>query len=128
MSLCPQVLLGEVAEPRIRGLIVGAPFVSYSLGILLVYALGSVLPWRTVAALAAILPLSALLAFCFLPESPHWLARRGREEEALKALTWLRGGNAATARSELAVLAARQHQENEQVRADPRGDLKVTSR
>ncbi|KAF4519957.1 hypothetical protein B566_EDAN005456 [Ephemera danica] len=103
LSAAPsQVLLGEVAEPHIRGMIVGAPFVSYSLGILLVYALGSVLAWRTVAAIATILPLSALLALFFLPESPHWLARVGRESEALEALTWLRGGNVGQARAELA--------------------------
>jgi SP family facilitated glucose transporter-like MFS transporter 8 len=89
------------------------------MGILLVYALGSVLPWRTVAAMGNILPLCALLALFFLPESPHWLARVGRGHEALKALTWLRGGHVAEARSELAVLAARQEMEDAEVRFFP---------
>lgn len=95
--------------------IIGAPFASYSLGILLVYFMGSMLPWRVVAGLCAILPLCALLALYSLPESPPWLAKVGKHEEALRALTWLRGGQMAQARSELAVLAARREHE-EQVR------------
>jgi MFS family permease len=91
--------------------LIGAPFASYSLGILLVYTMGSMLPWRVVAGLCAILPLCALLALYKLPESPPWLAKVGKHEEALRALTWLRGGQMAQARSELAVLAARREHE-----------------
>jgi MFS family permease len=88
---CGQVFLGEVAEPRMRGLLSSIPFVSYSMGILMVYALGATLHWQTVAWLAIILPLLSLLSFTLLPESPVWLARNNRVEEAGKALNWLRG-------------------------------------
>jgi hypothetical protein len=70
------------------------PFASYSFGILLVYALGSLLPWRYVAGLSTILPILSITIFFCLPESPVWLARNGKPERAREALLWLRGGNA----------------------------------
>ncbi|XP_026476295.1 facilitated trehalose transporter Tret1-like [Ctenocephalides felis] len=86
-----QVFLGEISEPRLRGTLIGAPFVSYSLGILLVYALGSSLHWRAVAGAATVLPALALLAMCLMPESPVWLVRKEKRKRAEKALLWLRG-------------------------------------
>lgn len=83
------------------------------MGILLIYALSSVLPWQEVARVAIILPICALLAFFFLPESPLWLAKMGRADEALKALTWLRGGSVEQARHELNKL--REQQEHNKV-------------
>jgi hypothetical protein len=75
-----------------RGLLSSIPYVSYSMGILIVYALGATVHWQTVAWLATILPLLSLLSFTLLPESPVWLVRNNRVEEAGKALHWLRGG------------------------------------
>ncbi|KAM7342106.1 solute carrier family member pippin [Cochliomyia hominivorax] len=86
-----QVYIAETAEPNLRGLLIGAPFVSYSMGILLVYALGSALHWRGVAWCGNILPALAALALFFIPESPAWLLRHNKPEKAHKALTFLRG-------------------------------------
>lgn len=44
--------------------------------------------------LSTILPIIAVLAFTMLPESPVFLIRNNKQKQALKALTWLRGGNA----------------------------------
>lgn len=86
-----QIYLSEVATPRIRGLLSGSPMVSYSFGILLVYSLGTVLHWHHVAGFSTLLPIVALVSISFLPESPVWLAREGRDEEARNSLTWFRG-------------------------------------
>lgn len=86
-----QVLLAEIAEPRLRGLLIGAPFVSYSMGILLVYALGSYFHWRHVAWAGTILPLMSFVAIMFMPETPVFLARNNKLKQASRALTWLRG-------------------------------------
>ncbi|XP_059484670.1 facilitated trehalose transporter Tret1-like [Neocloeon triangulifer] len=102
------VLLGEMAEPRLRGLLAGAPSASFSMGILLIYALNSSLPWTLVAALSTILPLVALVSLFCLPESPLWLERVNKSDEALKAMTWLRGGSEAQARKELALIKEQQ--------------------
>ncbi|XP_058053811.1 facilitated trehalose transporter Tret1-2 homolog [Anopheles bellator] len=108
-----QVLLAEIAEPRLRGLLIGAPFVSYSLGILLVYALGSQLHWRAVAWAATVLPLLSFFALYFAPESPTWLARNNQPERAAKALNWLRG-SPVVAKTELQKLTDRFEQEQQQ--------------
>nr|CAD7431034.1 unnamed protein product [Timema monikensis] len=113
-----QVILGEVAEPRIRGLLSGAPHMSYSLGILVVYILGASLEWHLAAGLGVILPLVALAVFSFLPESPVWLARHGRVEEASKALVWLRGDDAVQAKRELRELITRLRAEDETVQLE----------
>ncbi|XP_037917653.1 facilitated trehalose transporter Tret1 [Hermetia illucens] len=86
-----QILIAEIALPRIRGMLIGAPFISYSMGILLVYTLGSQLHWRLVAWLSTVLPILGTIALFFTPESPTWLARKGLLEKATSALTWLRG-------------------------------------
>ncbi|XP_075168193.1 solute carrier family member pippin [Haematobia irritans] len=88
-----QVYIAETAEPNLRGLLIGAPFVSYSIGILIVYALGSSMHWRAVAWCGNVLPALAALAIFFIPESPAWLLRHGKLEKAHKALKFLRGSN-----------------------------------
>lgn len=85
------MFLGEVAEPSMRGLLTSIPFVSYSLGIFIVYTLGATLHWQTVAWLATILPILSFLSFTLMPESPVWLVRNNRIQEAGEALNWLRG-------------------------------------
>ena len=70
---------------------IGTPFVAYSLGVLYVYALGGALPWRSVAHLSTVLPALAFIALCLSPESPTWLARRGRFHDAMAAMARLRG-------------------------------------
>uniref|UniRef100_A0A182IM61 Major facilitator superfamily (MFS) profile domain-containing protein n=1 Tax=Anopheles atroparvus TaxID=41427 RepID=A0A182IM61_ANOAO len=108
-----QILLAEIAEPRLRGVLIGAPFVSYSLGILLVYALGSQLHWRAVAWGGTVLPLLSFVALFFAPESPVWLARNGQPERASDALTWLRGCP-IQAKQELHKLTERFEEERQQ--------------
>ncbi|CAG4956172.1 unnamed protein product [Colias eurytheme] len=105
-----QVYLGEISEPRLRGLLIGTPFVAYSLGVLYVYALGGALPWRSVAHLSIVLPTLAFVALCFSPESPTWLARRGRFHEAMAAMSRLRG-DPDTAQRELHELISAREKE-----------------
>lgn len=86
-----QIYIAETAEPNLRSLLIGAPYVAYSCGILLVYSLGTMLYWRTVAWCANILPLLSMVAMYCIPETPAWLLRNGHEQRALQALTFLRG-------------------------------------
>ncbi|CAO1308923.1 unnamed protein product [Diamesa hyperborea] len=105
-----QILLAEISQPNLRGMLIGVPFVSYSCGILIVYGLGSLLDWRTVAWCGLLLPVFSFIAIILGPESPTWLARMGYYDKASKALAWLRGG-ANNAKVELNQLI--EHIENE---------------
>ncbi|XP_016973896.1 facilitated trehalose transporter Tret1-2 homolog [Drosophila rhopaloa] len=86
-----QVYIAETAEPNLRSLLICAPYVAYSSGILLVYSLGSTMYWRSVAWCANILPLLAMVSIFCIPETPAWLLRNGFDKRAMQALTFLRG-------------------------------------
>jgi Sugar (and other) transporter. len=88
-----QVLIGEISEPKLRGFFGSTPSASYALGILIVYGMSSMYDWRIVAGLGAILPVTAFIFLCFLPESPTWYINKNRIDEARKSLIWLRGGD-----------------------------------
>lgn len=60
-------------------------------GVCLQFIIGSMLHWRTVAAISAIIPFLAFNAVFLVPESPYWLYKKNRVEDAQKSLKWLRG-------------------------------------
>lgn len=82
--------LGEISDPKMRGLLSGTMFVSYSMGVLIIYMMGSI-SWRHIAACGIILPVLALLILFKMPESPDWLARHGKLTQAHESVLWLRG-------------------------------------
>ncbi|KAL1117431.1 hypothetical protein AAG570_004757, partial [Ranatra chinensis] len=55
------------------------------------YSIGPFVSYQTLAWLSMVPPIVFLLTFVWFPESPYYLAMRGRELEAKKALAWLRG-------------------------------------
>ncbi|XP_071580440.1 facilitated trehalose transporter Tret1-2 homolog [Temnothorax nylanderi] len=106
MAVPAQVLVGETAYPGLRGFLLVGSFASYCAGILLVYALGASFNWDIVAFYAIILPAMAFIALCLIPESPAWLIRRKKTDEAKKALLWLRGGDVQQMITEIELLDA----------------------
>lgn len=78
-------------EPSIRGILTSCAGVSVQLGIFTVYFLGTVVTWRVAALICLAVPLSTLVAICFVPETPLWLLSKGKVEAARKSLQWLRG-------------------------------------
>lgn len=84
------VYITEVARPDLRGaLICIGPSIT-SLGMVIVYATGAMLHWRTVAWLSlayVLIPLTA--SFLWTPESPAWLLNKGKTSVALKSLKYL---------------------------------------
>jgi len=74
-----------------RGALASTPSLIFSFGMLLVYVLGALhLPWNLVAGMCAVVPLLALIATFFLPESPVWLQAKGSFAQADQAMLWLR--------------------------------------
>lgn len=63
-------------------------------GITLMFFIGNIIPWRILALVGTVPCLVNLVGAPFIPESPRWLAKVGREKELLAALQWFRGKDA----------------------------------
>ncbi|KAF9417635.1 hypothetical protein HW555_005342 [Spodoptera exigua] len=61
------------------------------------FLFGIFMYWRTVALVNITFTVMAILALCFVPESPHWLVSKKRFDDARKSLQWLRGWTTPTA-------------------------------
>lgn len=83
--------VGEICQPSIRGVLTSCAGVAVMLGFSTVYFLGSITTWRVTALICCCIPLTTAIAICFVPETPFWLMAKGRKDDALKSLMWLRG-------------------------------------
>ncbi|KAG5329972.1 TRET1 protein, partial [Acromyrmex heyeri] len=83
--------VAEVTQPYLRGMLSATSSMAVILGIFTQMLSGSLVHWRTVALINLIYPILCFLALCLVPESPHWLAVKGRLKESEHALCWLRG-------------------------------------
>ncbi|HEY1700031.1 MAG TPA: sugar porter family MFS transporter [Trebonia sp.] len=93
-SMVVPLFIGEVVPPRIRGGMVSLNQLAITAGILgsylIDYGLSSTGNWRLMFGLAVI-PAAALFAgIWFQKESPHWLIRQGRIDEARAVLRLVR--------------------------------------
>ncbi|XP_013186213.2 facilitated trehalose transporter Tret1 [Amyelois transitella] len=83
--------VGEVSDPRLRGVLTTLTNMFTSAGMFTAYLLGTVLKWRQAALVALIIPLTTMCLVLFVPETPIWLLSKGRQKEALRSLCRLRG-------------------------------------
>jgi len=90
MSSACYVYVAEVSLAKHRGVLSAFGPIFVSVGVLIVYSLGSIMPWQIVAILCALTSLLSFLAVNLTPESPSWLASKGRVADAGKSLMWLR--------------------------------------
>ncbi|KAG9354552.1 hypothetical protein JZ751_001264 [Albula glossodonta] len=90
------VYVSEISHPAVRGILGSCPQITAVCGSLALYALGLILPWRWLAVAGEVPALIMLVLLCFMPRSPRYLIACGREEEACKALSWLRGPGSDT--------------------------------
>uniref|UniRef100_A0A8C6ILI6 Uncharacterized protein n=1 Tax=Melopsittacus undulatus TaxID=13146 RepID=A0A8C6ILI6_MELUD len=85
------VYISEISHPRVRGMLGACPQMMAVLGSLILYALGLVLDWRSLAVAGEVPVLVMSVLLCFMPNSPRFLLSQGKEDEALGSLCWLRG-------------------------------------
>lgn len=104
--------LGEIAEPKTRGLLASVCPVSIVFGILLINILGSFLPLDTVAFISIIFPVLLLLIFSWMPESPYFYLMRGKVKEARQSLQKLRGCDDVTEELNRISTAIKEQNEN----------------
>jgi len=110
-SICSPMYIAEISPARIRGRMVSINQFAIVTGFLVVYfvnyfialqgdtAWNEQLGWRWMFGSESLPALLLLVLLFFVPESPRWLTRQNRSEEALEILTRVDG--AGYARTEL---------------------------
>lgn len=98
-----QVYVSEIAHPEIRGCLSAVLKMGGEIGTLSSFTLGAFLDWRQLAMVGAGGPILFFFAILLVPETPSFLLYHGREEEASKAMSWLRSSKDDVA-SEIATL------------------------
>ena len=93
-SMVVPLYIGEIVPPRVRGGLVSLNQLAITSGILVSYLIDYGLSgsgnWRLMFGLAAIPAGLLFLGMLFQQESPHWLIRQGRDDEARQVLRRLR--------------------------------------
>ncbi|GMA56376.1 hypothetical protein GCM10025858_08790 [Alicyclobacillus sacchari] len=88
--------LSEMAPTEIRGALSSLNQLMIVIGILLAYIINYVFApsgqWRWMLGLAFVPGAILFIGMLFLPESPRWLLKHGREDQAREILTYLRKG------------------------------------
>ncbi|XP_058216478.1 sugar transporter ERD6-like 5 isoform X5 [Rhododendron vialii] len=88
------VYVAEITPKKIRGGFTAANMLVLCFGISLMFFMGNVLTWRTMAIIGLVPCFVQSVGMFFIPESPRWLAKIGREKELENTLRSLRGKNA----------------------------------
>ena len=93
-SMTVPLYIGEIVPPRMRGGLVSLNQLAITVGILgsylIDYGLSGTGNWRLMFGLAAIPAVALFVGMLFQNESPHWLIRQGREDEARAVLLRVR--------------------------------------
>lgn len=90
LSVVP-MYLGEIAEPKLRGLLASLCPVSLVLGILFINILGGYMSISNSALAATVIPVIMAFTFVWMPESPTYLLIKGKTEEARQSMEKLQG-------------------------------------
>ncbi|XP_022116020.2 facilitated trehalose transporter Tret1-like [Pieris rapae] len=87
------VMIGEYTSPNNRGAFLTMNAVAQTSGIFVVHLLGYLVSWKMTAAICITFSVISFVMTFIIPESPSWLASKGRYEESKKYFEWLRGLN-----------------------------------
>lgn len=100
-SVVSPMFISEMSPPRIRGALVTvnqlAVVVGLACAVIVSYFLSFGEHWRSMLASNAVPVPFFIVGLLLMPESPRWMAQKGRRQEALDVLTWIDGQQNAEA-------------------------------
>ena len=85
------IFVSEISHPDIRGTTSVLTMACYTTGFFVAMLGGALMPWRIATGVFMVTPLVSALLLMFVHESPTWLLRNGRKEQATEALFFYRG-------------------------------------
>ncbi|CAK1595628.1 unnamed protein product [Parnassius mnemosyne] len=85
------VLIAEYVSPKYRGGFLTTLSLARGVGVFLIHLMGSLISWQRTSVVCGVLAFLGLVISFYLPESPSWLAVKGKYEECRKAFRWIRG-------------------------------------
>ncbi|TQD71123.1 hypothetical protein C1H46_043341 [Malus baccata] len=88
------IFIAEIAPKNLRGGLTTLNQLMIVTGSSVSFVIGTIISWETLALTGIIPCIFLLVGLCFVPESPRWLAKIGREKEFQVALQRLRGKDA----------------------------------
>ncbi|KAF4524399.1 hypothetical protein B566_EDAN009315 [Ephemera danica] len=83
--------IAEIAETKLRGILSSFYQLLICVGVELAYVIGAYTPIFWFSIISALIPIIFAVVFFFVPESPQYLLKKGRHEDAKNALQWFRG-------------------------------------
>lgn len=94
-SVVSPMYIAEISPASIRGRLVGLNQFAIVIGAMSSYGVSYFLSfsgnWRLMFACAGIPALALMLGLIFIPQSPRWLAQKGRFDEAIRIMTRIEG-------------------------------------
>ncbi|XP_013168888.1 PREDICTED: facilitated trehalose transporter Tret1-like [Papilio xuthus] len=97
------VTIAEYSSPKYRGAFLATIAFSFATGMLVAHIFGTLLYWRTAAVACGSFYFFSLILISISPETPPYLAAKGKNNECRKSFRWFRG-NDENSQKELEVL------------------------
>ncbi|XP_039029245.1 sugar transporter ESL1-like isoform X1 [Hibiscus syriacus] len=85
------VYIAEITPKSHRGSFASANQLMTTSGFVLIFFTGTIISWRMLAVIGVVPSVVQIIGLFFIPESPRWLAKSGREKEFKASLKSLRG-------------------------------------
>ncbi|XP_063369857.1 facilitated trehalose transporter Tret1-like [Cydia amplana] len=87
------VYIAEICQPSVRGTMTSCMMLAYGLGMLVSFLLGGYLQYKLMCYVCLIVAVLGAALTLILKESPVFLMKKGREEEAMQAVAYYRNTN-----------------------------------